>query len=90
MSLSCSALVIFLSIALSNKMQKNDNGLLSLILQTANAVEPDLKLSVFCWCRCPRCMSKEAKSCQVVPSFPIMSFDSPALDSVNHCLRRRY
>ena len=65
--------LIFLSIALSNNMRKDDSGQLSIILLFANADGPGLKLSVFCYCKRPSCAWGVAKVCQALSSFTIKS-----------------
>ena len=65
--------LIFLSIASSNKMRKDDSRQLSIILPVANADGPGLKLSRFCYCKRPSCAWGGAKACQILSSFTIKS-----------------
>ena len=65
--------LMFLSIASSNKMQKDDSGQLSIILSVANADGPGLRLSMFCYCKCPSCEWGVAKACQALSFFTIKS-----------------
>ena len=75
---------MFLSIASSNKTQKDDSGVFSLILVVANAVGPGLMLSAFCCCNTHIVHGKQPKLARLFRLFQSSS-DLPALDSVDHC-----